>query len=144
MLRPVLQDSIWLLIGRFGFEMLIASALLIALWIWHLGYRFGRLTPRDPSRTRALGEHFSSISLYLWHRKHAEHLISPLRQRVLRRAGLTLGEFSIADQLRQYELIAERAGITIDAVAAAMSETEFSEISFVQRVKLLKRIEQLL
>ena len=143
-LRSVLQDSIWLLIGRYGFEMLIASALLIALWIWHMGYRFGRLQPRDQARTRALGEHFSSISHYLWHRKHGEHLISPLRQRVLRRASLTLGEFSIVDQARQYELIAERAGIPIDAVVRAMSETEFSEITFVQRVKLLKRIEQLL
>jgi hypothetical protein len=143
-LRPVLQDSIWLLIGRYGFEALIAGAILIALWIWHMGYRFGRLQPQDQSRTRALGEHFSSISHYLWHRKHAEHLISPLRQRVMRRASLTLGEFSIVDQARQYELIAERVDITVDAVVRAMSETQFSEITFVQRVKLLKRIEQLL
>jgi hypothetical protein len=143
-LRPVLRDSIWLLIGRYGFEFLIASAILIALWIWHMGYRFGRLQPRDESRTRALGEHFSSISHYLWHRKHGEYLIFPLRQRVLRRASLTLGEFLIVDQARQYELIAERAGVTADAVARALNETEFSEITFVQRVKLLKRIEQLL
>ena len=143
-LRPVIQDSIWVLIGRNAFEFLIATVILLAIWIWHMGYRFGRMIPRDQSRRRALGEHFSSITHYLWHRKHGEYLITPLRQRVLRRASLTLGEFSLVDEARQFELIAARTDFTADAVARAMKETEFSESTFVQRVKLLKRIEQAL
>ena len=141
-LRPVLQDSLWQLTVEHASELLIAAALLIAVWIWHLAYRFGRMVPRDLSRTRALGEHFSSISHYLWHRKHGRYLVQPLRQRVLRRASLALGEFSRADHERQMELLAERCDRTVDSVAKAMRETDFSEAGFVQTVKLLKHIEQ--
>lgn len=141
-LRPVLQDSIWVLIGRNATELLIAAALLIALWIWHMGSRFGRLQPRDMSRTRALAEHFSSISHYLWHRRDGEYLIAPLRQRVLRRASLALGEFARADQRRQVELLAQRCDLNPDAIASALTDNQFNESTFVQKVRLLKRIEQ--
>ena len=141
-LSPVLQDSLWDLTVEHAGELLIAVALLIAVWIWHLGYRFGRLVPRDVSRTRALAEHFSSISHYLWHRRHGEYLIQPLRQRVMRRASLTLGEFALAEPEAQIELLSQRADRTPVSVARAMQETKFSEASFVQTVKLLKHIEQ--
>ena len=143
-LRTVVTDSLWGLTLRHASELLIAIALIVALWIWHMGYRFGRLLPRDMSRTRALAEHFSSISHYLWHRRHAEYLIAPLRQRVLRRATLTLGEFARADQARQMELLAERADVSVDSVRRVFDAGDFNESSFVTTVRLLKRIEQAL
>ncbi len=141
-LRPVLQDSLWTLLARHAGELLIASGLLVLLWIWHQGRRFGRIVPRDASRTRALAEHFSSLSHYLWHRRQGDYLIAPLRQRVLRRASLRLGEFARADEARQMELLGERAGVRAEAVANAMSNNDFTEATFVQKVRLLKRIEQ--
>ena len=140
--RAVLQDSLWQLTLEHASEALIAVALLIAIWIWHLAYRFGRLLPRDLSRTRALAEHFSSISHYLWHRRHGAYLLQPLRQRVLRRASLTLGEFARAESDRQIELLAQRSDRTVNSVSRAMHESDFNEASFVQTVKLLKHIEQ--
>ena len=141
-LRPVLQDSIWTLFARNARELLVAGGVLLLLWIWHLGHRFGRLVPRDLSRTRALAEHFSSISHYLWHRRQGEYLIEPLRQRILRRASLHIGEFAIANHERQIELLAERSDLNAEAIAHAMNDNEFNESTFVQKVRLLKRIEQ--
>ena len=141
-LRSVLHDSVWTLMKRNASELLIAAALFIALMLWHQAYRFGRIVPRDVSRTRALGEHFSSVSHYLWHRRRAEYLLTPLRQAVLRRASVTLGEFPRADKDRQFELIGERCDINPDAIARAFSIDDFNEASFVQTVRLLKRIEQ--
>jgi hypothetical protein len=143
-LRSVLRDSIWVLMARNATELLIALGLVILIWVWRAGYRFGRLLPRDMAHTRALGEYFSSISHYLWHRRHGEYLVTPLRQRVLRRASLTLGEFSRADERRQFELIAERCDLNPASVTRAFSVDEFNETSFVQTVRLLKHIEQLL
>jgi len=141
-LRSVVRDSIWTLMKRNASELLIAAGLLILVWIWRMGYRFGCLVPRDLSRTRAMGEHFSSISHYLWHRRYGSYLIKPLRQQVLRRASLTLPEFSRADSLRQNELLAERCELNTATISRAFSEQEFNETSFVQTVRLLKRIEQ--
>lgn len=141
-LRSVLRESIWVLMGQNATELLIAAGLMLLIWIWRLGYRFGRLLPRDRSAARSLGEHFSSISHYLWHRRHGEYLVEPLRQRVLRRASLTLGEFSRSDQQRQFELIGERCDLNPDAISRAFSINDFNESSFVQTVRLLKHIEQ--
>ena len=141
-LRSVVRDSIWVLIRRNATELLIAAGLLILVWVWHAGYRFGRLLPRDQSGMRALGEYFSSVSHYLWHRHHGVYLITPLRQQVLRRASMTLAEFSRADEAGQYELMAQRCDLNPGAVVRAFREDNFSEATFVQAVRLLKHIEQ--
>jgi hypothetical protein len=141
-LRSVVRDSIWALMRRNAGELLIAAGLLILAWIWRTGYRFGRMLPRNRSRRRALGEHFSSVSHYLWHRRFGDYLVGPLRQRVLRRASLLLAEFPRADQQRQYQLLAARCELDPVAIARAFDEHDFNEASFVQTVRLLKRIEQ--
>jgi hypothetical protein len=141
-LRTVLRESIWTLTQRNASELLLALGLLLAAWMWRSGYRFGRLLPRDRSRQRALGEHFSSVSHYLWHRRRTEHLLAPLRQAVLRRASLTLGGFARADQGRQFELLAERCDIEVGAIARVFGSNDFNEASFVSTVRLLKHIEQ--
>ncbi len=141
-LRSVIRDSVWELMQRHGRELLIVAGLLIATLLWRLGSRFGRLLPRDLSRRRALGEHFSSVSHYLWHRRRGEYLLAPLRQAVLRRASLSLSEFARAQPTRQYELIAERCKLDARDIALALSHQDFNETSFVQTVRLLKQIEQ--
>jgi hypothetical protein len=141
-LRSVIRDSIWELMLRHGRELLIVAGLLIATLLWRLGSRFGRLLPRDLSRRRALGEHFSSVSHYLWHRRRGVYLLTPLRQAVLRRASLSLSEFARVPPARQYELIAERCKLDTRDIALALSHQDFNETSFVQTVRLLKQIEQ--
>ena len=110
--------------------------------MWHLASRFGRLLPRDLSRRRALGEHFTSLSHYLWRRRRSAYLLAALRQSVLRRASLTLGGFANADQALQFELIAERCDLQPEAIARVFGNNDFTEASFVVAVRLLKQIEQ--
>jgi hypothetical protein len=141
-LRTVLRESIWSLIRANAGEFLVAAGLLIAILMWRLGYRFGRLLPRDLSRRRALGEHFSSLSHYLWKRRRGEYLLTPLRQAVLRRASFTLGEFANANQARQFELIANRCDLQPEVIARVFGNNDLNETSFVVAVRLLKHIEQ--
>ena len=138
----MLRDSLWQLALKHTNELLIATALLLALWLWHLGHRFGRILPRGAGHAREMGEHFASITQYLWQRKQAVDLIAPIRQRVLRRASLNLPEFARADEPRQYELIAERCNLPVDSVRRALHSSEFTENMFVHTVKLLRHIEQ--
>jgi hypothetical protein len=141
-LRAVLRDSIWVLMLRHASELLLIGGLFIAVLLWRLGTRFGRLLPRDLSRRRALGEHFSSVSHYLWQRQRSHYLLLPLRQAALRRASQALNEFGRAEPTRQYQLIAERCELNSNAVAHAFTRSDFNELSFVKTVRLLKLIEQ--
>jgi hypothetical protein len=143
-LRSVLRDSIWVIMMQNATELLIAAGLLLLAWIWSVGFRFGRRLPQDSTSSRALGEHFSAISHYLWHRRQGKYLVEPLRQRVLRRASLVLGEFSRVDETGQLDLIARRCDLNPESVARAFNAEEFNESSLVQTVRLLKHIEQTL
>ena len=143
-LHPSLRDSLWVLTLRNAPELLIALAFLVVFWLWYLGHRFGRITPRDSSTGRALGEHFSATANYLWHRKAGATLIQSVRQQILRRASIALPEFAGAsrDPKRQLDLISKHCGIEIATVDMALNTSEFNEASFVRTVKLLKYIEQ--
>jgi len=143
-LHPTLRDSIWVLISRHAPEFLIALALSIALWLWHLGHRFGRIVPPQSSGGRALSEHFSATANYLWHRKASNQLIEPVRQQIFRRASIVLPEFASAskDPARQTQIISRHCGLQIVAVDNALNAKDFNESSFVRTVKLLKYIEQ--
>jgi hypothetical protein len=143
-LHPTLRDSIWVLISRHAPELLIALAISIALWIWYLGHRFGRIVPRDNSSGRALSEHFSATANYLWHRKAGNRLIEPVRQQIFRRASIVLPGFAGAgrDPDRQIQLISQHCGLNVVSVKNALNTRDFNETTFVRTVKILKYIEQ--
>jgi hypothetical protein len=143
-LHPSLRDSIWVLISRHAPEFLIALAISIALWLWQLSHRFGRIVPRDTSGGRALSEHFSATANYLWHRKASDQLIEPVRQQIFRRASVVLPGFASAtnDPGRQLALISNHCSLEVTTVDNALNSKNFNESSFVRTVKLLKYIEQ--
>ncbi len=143
-LHPTQRDSIWILISRNAPEFLIALALSIVLWLWHLGHRFGRIVPRDGGHGRALSEHFSATANYLWQRKASAQLIEPVRQQIFRRASISLPGFASAnkDPGRQLQLISRHCGLELATVEAALNIRDFNETSFMRTVKLLKYIEQ--
>lgn len=141
-LRQIFKDSLWSLARQHGFELLIAALVTLLIWLWYLGHRFGRITPQDSSMSRALGEHFLSVTAYLWKRKRTDYLLASLRQRVLRKGTLHIGEFARADEARQIELLAKRSNCNPDSVQRALHQSEFTESTFVTTVKLLKHIEQ--
>ncbi|MFV2030988.1 MAG: DUF4350 domain-containing protein [Gammaproteobacteria bacterium] len=143
-LHPSLRDSFWQLMWNNAPELLIALALSVALWLWHLGQRFGRIVPRDTSGVRALSEHFSATANYLWHRKAGDELIAPLRQQIYRRASRLVPGFASADRDpdRQLELVSQHCGLDAATVHSAFNAKDFNETTFVRTVKLLKKIEQ--
>lgn len=145
-LHPTLRDSIWILISRNAPEFLLALTLSIALWLWYLGHRFGRIVPRDSSGGRALSEHFSATANYLWHCKASDQLIEPVRLQIFHRASIAIPEFAGAgkDPARQIALIGRHCDLAVATVDTALNAKDFNEASFVRTVKLLKYIEKLL
>ncbi len=141
-LRPVVQQGLFTQVLANASELLIAILIMIVAWVWHAGHRFGRIMPDRRMGARAITEHFSTISLYLWQRRHRDYLIEPLRQKVLRRASMTLSGYDEADDSLRYQLIAKHIGLEPAMVISAMATTDFNESTFVHAVKLLKRIEQ--
>ncbi len=141
-LRPTYRESLWTLISKNAFEVVTALGILILLWLWHIGHRFGRMVRIQTGERRALGEHFSATANYLWHRKASESLLLPIRQQIYRRAHIAIPEFARASEEDQLNLIADHCNFNRLTVNQILLQSDFNEASFVRTVKLLKHIEQ--
>ncbi len=143
--KPLHRPSLWALAVDKASEFLIALAVLITLLLWHLSHRFGRIEVSNLVTARSLAVHFSATANYLWHRKASEHLLTPLRHKVMRRAALAYPAINrssaVGDKL---QLISQHCGLDIATVEKAFNSTQHNEITFVQTVRLLKQIEKLL
>ncbi len=143
--KPLDRPSLWALAVDSASEFLIALALLVSLLLWHLSHRFGRIEISNPAAARSLGVHFAATANYLWHRKASAHLLTPLRNKVMRRAALAypvINRASVMDD--KLQLISQRCGLDLKTVEKAFNSTQHNELTFVQTVRLLKQIENLL
>ncbi len=143
--KPLDRPSLWALAVDSASEFLIALVLLVSLLLWHLSHRFGRIEISNPAAARSLGVHFAATANYLWHRKASAHLLTPLRNKVMRRAALAypvINRASVMDD--KLQLISQRCGLDLKTVEKAFNSTQHNELTFVQTVRLLKQIENLL
>lgn len=141
-LRSIRRDSLWTLAFDNAYEFLIALAFFTIFCLWFLGHRFGRIIPLQNQSSRALSEHFSATSGYLWHRKAINTLLRPMREEIFRRAHLAIPEFARADSNTRFELIATHCKLDRQTVRTIMQTEKLNESAFVSTVKLLKQIEQ--
>jgi hypothetical protein len=143
--KPVDRPSLWALAVDSASEFLIALALLVLLLLWHLNHRFGRIEISDSVARRSLGVHFAATANYLWHRKATVHLLSPLRNKVMRSATLAYPAINRASSVDdKLQLISQYCEIDLKTLEKAFNSTQHNEITFVQTVRLLKQIENLL
>ena len=144
MLHPRLRDSLWALLQQHTPELLLALLGFVCLLLWQQAHRFGRIEPVVKNTGRSLSEHFSVTANYLWQHAAVEHLLAPLRQQVLRRAGLMIARFPQAgdDRSAQFAAISRHTGLSREQVEMAFQHHARQEMSFIQTVKLLQQIEK--
>ena len=126
-------DEVWFLNGvkvsffgmlwEHGWMALIASAVLLAVWLWKSLPRFGPLRTPEETGMRDFAEHLSLTGAFLWrHRQHA-HLITPLRETVTRaavRCGLIRNDPDFPEKLAslaQMDPLRVRAALLSDNIA---------------------------
>jgi hypothetical protein len=143
--KPTDRQSLWSLAINSASEFLIALAVVIFLSLWHLSHRFGRVEADHVVGSRSLGEHFSATANYLWRRKAIEYLLAPVRNKVMRRAGYAYPAINRAREMKdKWLLISQHCEMDFKTVEKAFNSTQHNEITFVQTVRLLKQIENLL
>jgi hypothetical protein len=79
---PPLGEWLW----REAWAVVIATCILILLWLARIVPRFGPLAPEPPPERRSLAEHIEASGRYLWSRAESSYLLNALRERVMRAA----------------------------------------------------------
>ena len=128
--RPSLFD----LLQRHGTLFLAAAGALLALWLWHVGTRFGSALPSPAPARRQRAEAMRAAGEYLWRHRAVADLLAGVRQRVRRTARLRLGREDAID------VLAKRARISVEQAQVAMTADPRHERDLIATTNTLKQL----
>jgi hypothetical protein len=122
---------------------LVAAGLLLALWLWHIGPRFGPIVPDAPPARRRLLDHLRASGRYFWSQGLRARLVLAARDAALRRIARSQPDFAVSSMNEKQDRLAALAGIRPEeaaqfiAAGGAMRGHDF--IRMVQRAQRVHR-----
>jgi hypothetical protein len=134
---PPFLDWLW----REAWAVVLAAALLVALWLVRVIPRFGPLAPDAPPVRRSLIEHVVASGRFLWSRGEGDYLLEALRERVLgaaRRRGIATLESSPP---KVAAALAGLASLSEPTVRVALTGDTRTPADFIASAAALHRIE---
>lgn len=96
---------------------LLAAAVLLALWLWHIAPRFGPVVPDAPPARRRLLDHLRASGRYYWAQGLRARLVLAARDAALRRIARSQPDFAGAPANERQARLAALAGIRPEEAA---------------------------
>jgi hypothetical protein len=128
------RPTLFTLLLREGVPLLLSGALLLALWLWLAGARFGPRLPSPVPVRRERAEAVRAAGEYLWRQRAVHDLLAGVRARVRTAARRRFGsEDAIA-------ALAARARVAADRGEGAMREDPRHERDFIATTRTLKEL----
>lgn len=90
---------------------LIAAALLLALWLWRIAPRYGTVLPDPPHARRRLLDHLRAGGRFLWSQGLRAQLAAAARDAALRRVTRAYPDFTLAPPAEQAARLGALAGL---------------------------------
>ena len=128
------RPTLFTLLLREGVPLLLSGALLLGLWLWLAGERFGPVLPSPLPVRRERAEAVRAAGEYLWRQRAVPDLLAGLRARVRAAARRRFGsEDAIA-------ALAARARVPADRAEVAMRVDPRHERDFIATTRTLKEL----
>lgn len=125
--------SLWGMLSRYLWPVLLGLAVWLALWLWKNLTRFGPIEEAAaPSELRGYEHHLEALGDFQWRLDRAASLLAPLRAQIVelgQRASVQAGRRD--DDFFQF--LADRAGITRERVFRALAEAAPADASILTR-----------
>lgn len=113
--------SLWSFLTQHAAPTLIAGAVLLALWLWRIGPRFGPVLPDPPPARRRLLEHLRATGRYYWTKGLRAHLVAAARESALHHLGRMHPDFTGAPPAERVRRLSTLASLPEEAIARFMS-----------------------
>ena len=126
--------SLALLLLRHGWPVLVSGALVLWLFFWGRGARFGPIRESRHDERRSLLEHVEATGAFLWRQRLAELLIESTRQALERQARRRIPGYGQADRPEQTRQLAERTGLDAGRLASALARRSIEDPAELTRV----------
>ena len=109
--------SLWGFLQENAAPALVAAGLLLALWLWSIGPRFGPVAPDAPPGRRRLLDHLRASGRYFWTRGLRSRLIVAARDAALRRIARAQPDFVLVSNAERIARLAALADIPQEEAA---------------------------
>lgn len=112
--------SLWGMLRRHLWAVLLGMAAVLVVWLWQTGVRFGPIeSAQPPMATRSYAHHLEALGSYHWRVDRAGVLLGPLRERIFEQS-LRLAPRVGRNTAEVQRWLAERSGLPVERVAAAL------------------------
>ena len=125
--------SLWAMLGKHLWPVLIGLGLLMVLWLWKSFTRFGPIeTSVEPAVLRGYDHHLEALGDFQWRLDRAAGLLAPLRTQIVER-GQRLCTRSGRRDDDFFQVLADRAGISRERVFRALAEAAPADAAILTR-----------
>ncbi len=116
--------SLWAMLARHLWAVLLGLCALLVIWLWRSAVRFGPLEgAQAPDAARSYDHHLEALGGFHWRTCRARDLLAPLRERILEHA-LRMGHRAghRAEDIHQW--LAARSGLSVGRVSHALAPNQ--------------------
>ncbi len=137
--------SLWGFLKEHAAPVLGAGAALLALWLWHVGPRFGPVAPEAPPSRRRLLDHLRASGRYYWARGLRARLVGAAREAALRRVTRAHPDFATDSTASRAAHLASLAGISSAEAERFMRTADtVSGMEFIHLMHTAQRVHRAL
>jgi hypothetical protein len=135
--------SLFALLGRHAWTLLVSGALLIAAWVRLSGSRLGPILPDPPRDRRSLLEHVEATGDFLWKSGRAQDLVRSTRQALLRRVDLRQPTWAKLPSRDLTQRLAANARIAQPQVEQALyGQVQGDPAAFISMIQTLETVRR--
>lgn len=121
---------------------LLASAVLLLLWLWRVVPRFGPPRPEMAPERRQLREHLTAIGHYVWRLGGLEHWLQVARESFLQRLALRHPALAALPPGEQASALSRLTHRPPALIASALHAPATSPAAFTLALRTLKNLER--
>jgi len=113
--------SLWGMLKRHLWAVLLGMLALLVVWLWRNLVRFGPLeAAQAPPTARSYDHHLEALGSFHWRMDRAGVLLAPLRERILDQS-LRMSHRAGRGAAELHQWLAQHSGLPVDRVAAALA-----------------------
>ncbi len=136
---PPNVPSLWLLLWKNMWTVIISATILLLFWLWSASRRFGSVLPDPPRARRRLLEHIEASGHFLWRHNQAQVLLDSARQALLKRLESVHPDWLALSQLELSQHLAQLCEWPADEIEKALHGNK-AAFAFTRAIQIITQI----